>query len=98
MSSVRLDASRAGFGGIHGGHLAAVALGAMASLVGGDRPPRSLTLALLSPIAGGELGVLPKIEHAGRTLTAATVRLRRPPSQPISAGLSPPRNARSKPR
>jgi acyl-CoA thioesterase len=76
MSSVQLDASRTGFGGIHGGHLAAVALGAMASLAGGDRPPRSLTLALLSSITGGELRVLPTIEHAGRTLTAATVRLR----------------------
>src|SRR5262245_52650540 len=76
MNSIQLDPALTGFGGIHGGHLAAVALETATSLAGGDRPPRSFTLCFMSPIAGGELEVVPEIEHAGRTLTVATVRLR----------------------
>lgn len=72
-----LDATLRGFGGIHGGYQAAVALKAMIAAI--DNPAqtiRTLALKFLAPCAEGHLELLTTVERAGATVTGASVRLR----------------------
>lgn len=65
-----------GFGGIHGGHLAAIALEHSARAAADpERVARSLTLTLVSAADGGALHVDAAVERAGSALTTTSVRL-----------------------
>jgi acyl-CoA thioesterase len=77
--TVEIDAAYGGFGGgAHGGYLSAIALRAMAELVGdAGREPRSLTIQLLAPVAVGRLRVTAHPSRAGRSMSAASVRMER---------------------
>src|SRR5262249_53782557 len=56
--SVEIDPAYGGFVGAHGGYVAAIALRALADVIGDvEREPRSLTIQLLAPIAIGPLQV-----------------------------------------
>ena len=75
--NVTLDPRLTGFGGAaHGGYVMALALRAMADAVGDpQRVPRSLTMHLLAPIAGGHVDIAPRVERAGGSMTSASARL-----------------------
>lgn len=65
-----------GFGGTHGGYVAAIALRAMARLVGDrQRTARSLGLGLLAPIVPGALELRPRCERDGSSTSAIASRL-----------------------
>ena len=66
-----------GFGGAaHGGYVMTLALRAMADAVARPgRSPRSLTMHLLAPIAGGEVELDPRVEREGGTMSAASLRI-----------------------
>lgn len=71
-----LPAALQGFGGLHGGYLAALALRAMSdALAMPDRDPLSLTLTLLAPAAAGRVEAVAGVERTGRTIAGTTVRL-----------------------
>lgn len=73
---VELAPELRGFGGIHGGHLAAIALEHAAHAVADPaRSPRALTLTLASAATGGALEVDATVAHAGGSLSATSVRL-----------------------
>ncbi len=76
VAHAELDSSLRGFGGIHGGYQAAVAVRAMTRAV--DNPAqsiRTLALTFLAPCAEGPLALHPIVERAGPTVTGASVRL-----------------------
>lgn len=75
MASIQLDGRQMGFGGIHGGHLAASALRVMAGQLRARRPPRSLTAALLASVAAGTLEIEAHLERDGGTISATSARL-----------------------
>lgn len=62
-----------GFGGTHGGYVAALALRAMRRAAG-DRTPRSLTVHLLDRIAPGALELHARLDREGATMSAASLR------------------------
>lgn len=65
-----------GFGGTHGGYLAAIVLRAMARLVGDpERIVRSLGLDLLAPVKPGALDLWPRLDRVGSSTSGATLRL-----------------------
>jgi acyl-CoA thioesterase len=73
----RVEPELSGFGGTHGGYLAAIALRAMAQLCDDPaRPPRSLTIGLLAAVEPGDLGLEPELERVGSSMTVASLRLR----------------------
>lgn len=69
-----VDSSVSGFGGAHGGYVAALALEAMGERVEPDRPPRALTAHLLASVGTGPLALDAAVERSGGTVTAASVR------------------------
>ena len=71
-----IDATVTGFGGAHGGYVAALALRALCAAVGDPgRTPRSLTVHLLAPIEPGRVGFSARVERAGGSQTTASVRI-----------------------
>jgi len=67
-----------GFAGAHGGYLAAIALRALTRIVADpQRTPRSLTVQLLAAVTPGELDLHPRLDRAGSTISAASLRIRR---------------------
>jgi acyl-CoA thioesterase len=67
-----------GFAGAHGGYLAAIALRALGRAVADpQRTPRSLTVHLLAAVAPGALDLHPRLERAGSTMSAASLRIER---------------------
>lgn len=65
-----------GFGGTHGGYLAAIVLRAMARLVPDpEHTVRSLGVELLAPVKPGVLELSPKLERAGSSISGVTLRL-----------------------
>jgi acyl-CoA thioesterase len=71
-----LDPALRGFGGIHGGYQAAVALRAMTEAINNPAHTlRTLALTFLASCSDGPLDLLPAVERAGRTVTGASVRL-----------------------
>ena len=73
--TARVDGLR-GFGGAHGGHLAAIALRAMGErLADPGLLPRTSTTTFLAPVGDGPVAVAAQAAPAGRTLATATARL-----------------------
>src|SRR5829696_613176 len=71
-----IDAAVSGFGGAHGGYVAAVALRAMRDLVPDEeRRTRSLTVHLLAPVRPGVLDVHRRLDREGRSMAGASARL-----------------------
>jgi acyl-CoA thioesterase len=65
-----------GFGGAHGGYLAAIALRAMTNLAADPaRAPHSLSLQLFAPVKPGVLHLHPRREYAGSSITATSLRI-----------------------
>lgn len=65
-----------GFGGTHGGYLAAIVLRAMARLVRDpERTARSLGLDLLAPVKPGVLELWPRLDRTGSSTSGVTLRL-----------------------
>jgi acyl-CoA thioesterase len=64
-----------GFGGAHGGYVAALALRAASALVDEDRPVRSLSLRLLAPVRAGTVELHRRLERSGGTMTTVSVRI-----------------------
>lgn len=74
--SVEIDPAYGGFVGAHGGYVAAIALRALADVIGDvEREPRSLTIQLLAPIAIGPLQVTTQPSRVGRSMSAGSVRM-----------------------
>ena len=75
-SGATIDAGVTGFGGAHGGYVMALALRAMRGAVtDADRAPRSLSVQLLAPVEPGAADVAARVERAGGSTTAASVRI-----------------------
>ena len=71
-----IDDRLTGFGGIHGGYLAAIALRAMMRIAGDEtRRPRSLRLNLFAPTKPAPLDLRPQIDHSGSSTVAVSVAL-----------------------
>jgi acyl-CoA thioesterase len=71
-----IPAGLTGFGGAHGGYLAALAVRAAAGVVGdAGRAPRSLTIHLLAPAQPGAVDLPARVDRAGRSMSSASVRL-----------------------
>lgn len=65
-----------GFGGTHGGYLAAIALRAMWRLVHDpQRKVRSLGIELLAPVEPGVIELWPRLERAGSSISGPTLWL-----------------------
>jgi acyl-CoA thioesterase len=73
MSAVVLDPGMTGFRGANGGYLMAVALRQMLAMV--DRPPRSLSAYLLTPVTADAVEVPVTVERAGSSMTTASARI-----------------------
>ena len=65
-----------GFGGMHGGYLAALALRAMGRAVADHaRVPRSLALHLLARVEPGTVDLFPRLEREGSTMSSVALRI-----------------------
>jgi len=74
--TARLAPELTGFGGTHGGYIAAIALRSMTMVVGeATRTPRSLTIQLLASLEPGRVSLLPSPERHGSSMSAASVRI-----------------------
>jgi acyl-CoA thioesterase len=75
-SRATVAAELTGFGGTHGGYLAAIVLRAMARLVHDpERTARSLGLDLLAPVKPGALELWPTLDRTGSSTSGVTLRL-----------------------
>lgn len=63
----------AGFGGAFGGLLVAAAANAMAAVVPGDRPLRSIHVDFQGAVQAGELAMSARVDRAGRAVSFASV-------------------------
>jgi acyl-CoA thioesterase len=71
-----VDPAVSGFGGAHGGYVAAIALRALRALIAdGERTTRALSVHLLAPVRPGDLEVHRRLEREGRSMAAASGRL-----------------------
>jgi acyl-CoA thioesterase len=71
-----VDPAVSGFGGAHGGYVAAIALRALRALVpDGERAARTLAVHLLAPVRPGGLDVHRRLEREGRSMAGASARL-----------------------
>lgn len=81
-TAVQLDPPQAlieprlsGFGGAHGGYIAAIALRAMGQALADERAPRSLSLHLLAAIEAGTVDLEPRVERQGSSLSSTSLRI-----------------------
>jgi acyl-CoA thioesterase len=71
-----IDPDLSGFGATHGGYVAAIALRAMSSWVlDPEQAPRSLHVQLMSAIKPGYVELWPRVDRAGSSLTATSLRI-----------------------
>lgn len=81
-----LDENLRGFGGLHGGYLAAAALQAMRTQVpDGSHLPLTLTTSFLRSMQPGQMTIATEVLHAGRTMTATRALLSQDGSTKTSA-------------
>jgi acyl-CoA thioesterase len=67
-----------GFAGAHGGYMAAIALRALTRAVcDPQRAPRSLMVHLLASVAPGAVDLHARLDRAGSTMSAASLRIER---------------------
>jgi acyl-CoA thioesterase len=88
-ASADLSPDLRGFGGVHGGHVAALALQAMRRTVpNAAHEPLSLSVTLARTVQPGGVEVDADVSHTGRTLTTTTARVTQEGSARVSATAS----------